>query len=37
MVLMKNAAPAVQDFYAYLASPAAQAVMRRYGFVMPKE
>jgi len=37
MVLMKNAAPAAQDFYAYMATPAAQAVMRRYGFVMPRE
>lgn len=37
MVLMKNAEPAAQAFYAYIATPPAQAVMRRYGFVMPKE
>jgi molybdate transport system substrate-binding protein len=37
MVLMNNAAPAAQAFYAYLATPPAQAVMRRYGFVMPRE
>lgn len=37
MVLMKNADPAAQAFYAYIATPPAQAVMRRYGFVMPKE
>lgn len=37
MVLMKNAEPAAQAFYDFIGTPAAQAVMRRYGFVMPKE
>ncbi len=37
MVLMKNAPPALQAFYDYLAEPAAQAIMTRYGFQMPRE
>ncbi|MDI1237508.1 MAG: molybdate ABC transporter substrate-binding protein [Polaromonas sp.] len=37
MVLLKNAEPAAQAFYAFIGTPAAQAVMGRYGFVMPKE
>lgn len=36
MVLTRNAPAAAQAFYAYLATPAAQAVMVRYGFQMPK-
>jgi molybdate transport system substrate-binding protein len=35
MVLVKNAPPAARAFHAYIATPAAQAVMRRYGFEMP--
>lgn len=37
MVLMKNAEPAAQAFYDFIGTPAAQAVMHRYGFVVPKE
>ncbi len=36
MVLTKDAPPALHVFYAYLATPPAQAVMTRYGFEMPK-
>jgi molybdate transport system substrate-binding protein len=36
MVLMKDAPPALRAFYDYLATPAAQAIMARYGFAMPK-
>jgi len=36
MVLMKNAPPAARAFYDHLATPAAQAVMKRYGFEMPR-
>lgn len=36
MVLLKNAGPAAQAFYDFIGTPAAQAVMERYGFVMPK-
>ncbi len=36
MVLMKNPPPAAQAFYDFLATPAAQAVMQRYGFSLPK-
>ncbi|TNF51986.1 MAG: molybdate ABC transporter substrate-binding protein [Burkholderiales bacterium] len=36
MVLLKNAPEAVRAFYAYLSTPAAQAVMKRYGFEMPR-
>lgn len=37
MVLMKNADATAQSFYGYLQSPAARAVMRRYGFELPGE
>jgi len=37
MVLLKGAPPAARAFYDYLASPAAQQTMVRYGFAMPKE
>jgi molybdate transport system substrate-binding protein len=36
MVLMKDAPPALRAFYEYLGTPAAQAIMVRYGFAMPK-
>lgn len=36
MVLTRDAPPAAQAFYAHLATPAAQAIMVRYGFEMPK-
>ena len=36
MVLMKNAPAAAKAFYEHLSTPAAQAVMVRYGFAMPK-
>ena len=36
MVLLKNAPPALRAFYQYLGSPAAQTIMVRYGFAMPK-
>jgi len=37
MVLLRDAPPAARAFYEYVATPAAQDVMRRYGFEMPKE
>ncbi|TSE20821.1 Molybdate-binding periplasmic protein [Tepidimonas alkaliphilus] len=37
MVLMKDAPQAVRQFYDFLATPEAQAIMVRYGFAMPKE
>ena len=37
MVLMKDAPPALRAFYGYLGTPAAQTIMVRYGFAMPKE
>lgn len=37
MVLIKDAPPALRAFYEYLATPAAQAIMVRYGFAMPKD
>lgn len=35
MVLIKNAPPAAHAFYQYLSTPAAQAVLARYGFATP--
>lgn len=37
MVLVKGAPPAARAFYQHLSTPAAQAIMVRYGFAMPKE
>jgi molybdate transport system substrate-binding protein len=37
MVLIKDAPEPVRAFYAFIGTPAAQAVMKRYGFEMPKE
>ncbi|CAN7774514.1 molybdate ABC transporter substrate-binding protein [Cupriavidus necator] len=37
MVLVKGASPAARAFYEYIATPAAQEIMVRYGFAMPKE
>lgn len=37
MVLMKEAPTPLRAFYDYLATPAAQTVMVRYGFAMPRE
>ncbi|QWV94725.1 molybdate ABC transporter substrate-binding protein [Geomonas oryzisoli] len=37
MVLLKNAGPTAHSFYSYLQTPAARAVMRRYGFELPGE
>jgi molybdate transport system substrate-binding protein len=37
MVLMKNAGAVAKAFYAYLQSPAARAVLRKYGFMLPGE
>jgi len=36
MVLLKGAPPEAHAFYAYISTPAAQKIMARYGFVMPK-
>jgi molybdate transport system substrate-binding protein len=36
MVLTREAPPAARDFYAFISTPQAQAVMMKYGFVMPK-
>jgi len=37
MVLLKNAGPVAERFYAYLQEPAARAAFRKYGFVLPGE
>lgn len=37
MVLVKGAPPAARAFYEYLSTPAAQEIMVRYGFAMPKD
>lgn len=37
MVLLKDAGPVAERFYAYVQQPAARAVFRRYGFVLPGE
>lgn len=37
MVLLKDAPPPLRAFYEYLGTAAAQAIMARYGFVLPKE
>lgn len=36
MVLMRDAPQAARDFYEYLSTPQAQAVMVKYGFAMPR-
>jgi molybdate transport system substrate-binding protein len=37
MVLLKNAPPAATEFYQFIASPQAQTIMIKYGFVMPAQ
>jgi molybdate transport system substrate-binding protein len=37
MVLLENAGPVAEQFYGYLQQPAARAVFRRYGFLLPGE
>lgn len=37
MVLLKNAPPAAAEFYHFIASPQAQTIMVKYGFVMPAQ
>lgn len=37
MVLVKGAPPQAKAFYDYLSTPAAQAIMVRFGFAMPKD
>jgi molybdate transport system substrate-binding protein len=37
MVLLKGASDTSRNFYAYMQEPAARAIMRRYGFVLPGE
>ena len=37
MVLTKNAGAVAKAFYAYVQAPAARAVLRKYGFMMPGE
>jgi len=37
MALTPKAGPAARALYAYLQQPAARAVLRRYGFVLPGE
>lgn len=37
MVLTRNAPMAAREFYAYLSTPEAQAIMVKYGFVMPEQ
>jgi molybdate transport system substrate-binding protein len=36
MVLLKDAGPTAEAFYAYMSTPAARAIMERYGFVLPQ-
>ena len=36
MVVLRGAPPAAHAFYEYLATPAAQAVLARYGFEAPR-
>lgn len=36
MVLLKDAGPVAREFYDYMSSPAAHAVMERYGFALPE-
>ena len=36
MVLLKGAGPVAEEFYAYIQSPAARAIMEHYGFVLPR-
>jgi molybdate transport system substrate-binding protein len=35
MVLLRDAGPVAEEFYAYIQSPKARAIMERYGFVLP--
>ncbi len=37
MVLLKNAGPVAEAFYAYIQSPKAREIMANYGFVLPEE
>lgn len=37
MVLLKNAGPVAERFFAYVQQPAARAIFRKYGFVLPDE
>lgn len=37
MVLVKGAPKVARDFYEYISTPAAQEIMVRYGFAMPKD
>jgi molybdate transport system substrate-binding protein len=37
MVLLKGAGETAQAFYEYVQQPAARAIFRRYGFVLPGE
>jgi molybdate transport system substrate-binding protein len=37
MVLLKHAGRVAEQFYAYLRQPAARAIFRRYGFILPDE
>lgn len=37
MALLKNAGPVAVEFYAYMGSGAARAIMRKYGFLLPGE
>jgi molybdate transport system substrate-binding protein len=36
MVLLKNAGPVASEFYRYLQSGPARAILRRHGFAMPR-
>lgn len=36
MVLLKDAGPVAEDFYAYVQSPRAREIMVKYGFVLPE-
>ncbi|EKF61534.1 molybdenum ABC transporter substrate-binding protein [Agrobacterium albertimagni AOL15] len=37
MALLKNAGPVAEEFYAFLKTPRAREIMKKYGFVLPTE
>jgi molybdate transport system substrate-binding protein len=37
MVLLRNAGDTAKVFYAFVQTPAARAIFRKYGFVLPGE
>jgi molybdate transport system substrate-binding protein len=37
LALMKNAGPVAEEFYAYMKTPKARQIMKKFGFVLPNE